>query len=479
LILRRKDRGMKLAVVDPRRTRLAQHADLHLAVRPGTDLALALALLGVVVREARIDGEFVASNTLGFEELAAAVEPLTPQWAAALTGVDATLIERLAREIAAAKNASGATGLAIEHAPTGVQACRAIEALWAVTGNVGRPGGIKLLGGAGADAFATQRELAPTPPPIDQDPVGAKQHPLFTRLLGEAQGVLLPRAILEDDPYPVRALGVFGANPALSAPDSIEMQRALERLDLLVVADPEWSETARLADVVLPAASFLERDSFIAMRGIGEVPAAVRAPGQAWPDTRIVFELARRLGLSRYFPWADRSEARKALAGARRPLDKARYRTPSGKIELASARIAEAGLAAVPTPVGLPDPDPEFPLLLVTGLRRPGYCNSQMRGAPLVEGRVGPPTLRLAPKTAESLGVTAGQRVRVETAHGALDVDAHLDRDLLAGIVVLPHCDAEANANLLTSTSGLDPLSGFPNLRSVPCRVSLAARRSG
>lgn len=471
LILRRKNHGMRFVVVDPRKTKLAQAADLHLAIRPGTDLALALAMLGVIVRESLYDAGFVKDQTIGFEELAAVVEPLTPEWAAPITGIDAATIDGLAREIAAAEGASVSTGLALEHSLNGVQTCRAVEALWTITGNVGRPGGMHLYGPAGAAAFEAYRTLEPVPPPVSESPVGAAEHPLFTRLLAEAQGNLLPRAILDDDPYPVRALLVFGANPALSAPDTAEMRRALERLDLLVVADPVLSETASMADVVLPVATFIERDSHIAMRGIGEVPAAVSPRGQSRPDWQIAFDLASRLGLERYFPWADRGAAQETLAAAPHRKERGRYLTPSGKIELASAQMGDVGLSPVPRPARVDTPPSDFPLLLVTGLRRPGYCNSQMRGAPLLEQRVGPPTAGLAAATARSLGVGDGQRVRIETEHGAVEVPARIHDDLIEGIVVLPHCVAEANANQLTSVATRDPVSGFPNLRSLACRV--------
>ncbi len=471
LILRRQKRGMRLVVIDPRATKLARAADLHVAIRPGTDLALALAMLGVIVRENLYDADFVAAQTEGFDELAETVRPLTPDWAARITGVDAATIEGLAREIAAADGASVSTGLALEHSLAGVQTCRATEALWSITGNVGRRGGMRLLGPSGSAAFESYRNLAPVPPPVADAPVGSAEHPLFTQLLSEAQGNLLPRAILDDDPYPVRALLVFGANPALSAPATPEMRRALERLDLLVVGDPVLSETAALADVVLPIATFIERDSHLAMRNIGDVPAAVSPPGESRPDWRIAFELARRLGLEEYFPWTDREEAQRALAGMVRPREKGRYLTPSGRIELSSGRLRDTGQPAVPQPVPQASPAADFPLLLVTGLRRPGYCNSQMRGAPLLEQRVGPPTAGLAVQTAKSLGVRQGQRVRVETVHGAVEVAASVESDLLEGIVVLPHCVAEANANQLTAVDERDPVSGFPNLRSLACRV--------
>jgi len=377
----------------------------------------------------------------------------------------------LAREIATADGASVSTGLALEHSLNGVQTCRAVDALWVITGNVYRSGGMRLMGGTGAGSFEAYRSLAPAPAAVVDAPIGAAEHPLYTELLAEAQGNLLPAAVLDDDPYPVRALLVFGANPALSAPATDEMRRALDKLELLVVAEPHLSETASMAHVVLPVATFAERDSHIAMRKIGEVPAAVPAPGEARPDWQIAFDLARKLGFEKYFPWSDRREAQKALASVRRPAEKGRYLTPSGRIELASARMRDAGLPAVPAPGSFPSPDDDHPLLLVTGLRRPAYCNSQMRGSPLLEQRVGPPTAGLAPETAKAIGVSDGQRVTLETAHGVVEVAASIDADLLDGIVVLPHCVAEANANQLTALVERDPVSGFPNLRSLPCRV--------
>ncbi len=477
VLLRRQRTGTRLVVVDPCRTRLAARADVHLPLRPGSDLALALGLLGVVVRE-RLYDEAAVAEAVGFEELADAVSPLDPEWAAERTGLHGGEIEALARAIAASGTACGHTGVAVEQSPTGLAACRAVHALWAITGNVGRPGGWALLPRLGVEAERAARSLEPTPPAVTEPAVGAAEHPLFAELVGEAQGNLFPRAILEDDPYPVRALVVVGANPLLSGPDTPLTRRALERLDLLVVADPFMTETAAMAHVLLPSATFLESDDYVAMRNVGDVEAVVPPRGEAWPDWKIAFELARRVGRGRHFPWATGAEARAAQVEAMRRMPRPsgeRFLTPSGRMELASARLREAGLPAVPSPVEREPAGEGFPLTLTTGARQPGFCNSQVRGVPMVEARVGPAVAEVGRATAAELGLEHGERVGLETEGGRLEIELYIRAGLRPGVVRIPHCMVEANANELSGLGDRDPATGFANLRAIPCRL----RRSG
>jgi len=473
VLLRRQRQGARLVVIDPVRTRLAAAADRHLQLRPGSDLSLALGLLGVIVREQLYDEEVVSSQTVGFEELAETVTPLDPAWAAERTGLEAGEIEALAREIAEASSTTGHTGVAMEQSVSGLQSCRAVHCLWALTGNVGRPGGWRLLPRMGTEAADTARSLAPRPPQVTEPAVGAAEHPVFADLLAEAQGNLFPRAILDDSPYPLRALIVIGANPALSGPDSEAVRRSFERLDMLVVADPMMSETAEMAHVVLPSATFLESDDYVAMRRVGDVAAVVDPAGEAWPDWKIVFELARHMELGRYFPWETAQAARDVQipAMSRIPAPVGQYPTPSGKIELASERLRAAGYTAVPTQVDVPQPSRRFPLVLTTGARRAGFCNSQVRGVRTVESRVGPTVAELSPRTMEELGIDPGQRVRLSTPHGELTVTVSASRDVRPGVVQLPHCMVEANANELSSIEVRDPITGFAELRNIPCRL--------
>ena len=422
VLLRKQRQGARLVVIDPYRTRLARAADTHLQLRPGTDLDLALGLLGVIIRERLYDEELVRVHTVGFEELAASVEPLDTAWAAERTGLEAQTIETLARELARSNSATGHTGVALEQSESGLQTCRAVHCLWALTGNVGNPGGWRLLPRMGTEAANAARSLEPRPADISEQPVGASEHPLFVELLGEAQGNLFPKAILDDDPHAVRALITIGANPALSGPGSQELRRAFERLDMLVVADPMMTETAEMAHVVLPSATFLEADDYVAMRNAGEVPAVATPRGEAWPDWKIVFELARHLDLGEHFPWETGHDARQAQAVVMRqmPRPEGQFPTPSGKIELASERLRRAGQPAVPGAVDRPGPNARFPLLLTTGARQPGFCNSQVRGVPVVESRVGAVAAEIASETARELGLEAGQTVRLSTAHGSI-----------------------------------------------------------
>jgi anaerobic selenocysteine-containing dehydrogenase len=235
------------------------------------------------------------------------------------------------------------------------------------------------------------------------------------------------------------------------------------------------TETAELADVVLPAATFLEGDDYIVMGDIGEVDPAIPPRGEAWPDWRIIFELARKMGLGRYFPWETGRDGRDAQYRAFRQMrvpQREGLATPSGKIELAASRLAELGVEPVPSTASVvTTSSEELPLTLVTGPRVAAFCNSQLRGIPLLEGRAGAPAVEVAPETAEALGVEGGGSARLQTRAGRLEVTVRVVPGLPRDLARIPHCRAELNANLLTDLEGGDPVSGFPNLRALPCSL--------
>jgi anaerobic selenocysteine-containing dehydrogenase len=467
-----------LVVVDPIRTELAERAQIHLQVRPGTDGALALALIHVLLDRGLVDRAEVESRTVGLSALARLAAEFPPQRAAAICAVESALVVRAAELLAAGRPTAIWDGLGVEHHDNGVQTVRAVAAVGALLGSTDAVGGNTLVDKPGPRFFDEPLPLLgrgmmpePVPPPPADVPIGQAEHPLFEVFTRQAQSLLFPQAILEDRPYPLRALILFGSNPLSTSPGAALLSRAYAELELLVVVDPFLSATAERADVVLPAATFAEAEGLVA-------PVA-----GARTDFRILSELAGALGLGSFFPASTLAEA---LSSPEKPLplDRPalvperqdalpRFPTLSGKLELASTLLERYGLDPLPR---WTEPEPtsaDFPLRLVSGPRTRAHINSQLHGVPSVALCAAPePEAELHPSLLEALGIAEGARVAVVSKHGRAFFRARPSDRIQRDSVLVPHGFAgEANVNQLTAADRRDPISGFPVLRSVPCRV--------
>jgi anaerobic selenocysteine-containing dehydrogenase len=483
-VLARKAEEGRLVVVDPVRTEMAAAAVEHLAVRPGTDGALALGMIQVLVSEGLVDRPLIERETVGFEALAGLARAWSPERTAAVTGVPAEQIVRTARLIATETPTAIWSGLGVEHHENGVQSVRAIAALEALCRRSGEPQiredltPVRVAHGP-LPALPHFRTPEPVPPPVRARPIGAEEYPLFELYNREAQGMLLARAILEDRPYPVRALVLVASNALVTFPGSAELARAADRLELLVSVDPFLSASGRRAHVVLPAATFAEAEGV--------------APPQheAWPDWKVVFALARAMGLGAWFPWKTWEEARSAprvavptgpepIPGFEEGSEPPRVGTGSGKIELASGLLARAGHAAVPewSPPSL-QPSRDFPLRLVTGARGRAYINSQFRQVARIRLLEPEPLLRVHPDVARAAGLSDGERVAVVSPVGRVQLRLAVTTDIRPDVAMMPAGWEEANANLLIDGERRDPISGFPAFRSGVCRLERVDTASG
>jgi anaerobic selenocysteine-containing dehydrogenase len=434
-----------LVVVDPVRTELARHATHHLQVRPGTDGALALGMLRVLIAEDRL-----AHQPAELPALRALVEPYTPEQVEALTSVPAAKVVQVARLLVDNAPAAIWEGLGVEHHDNGIQTVRAISALYSLCGGLERTGDPR-------PAELRSRTPAPMPPPPTTPAIGAAEFPVFAHYQRQAQAQRFPAAIEAGE---LSALVLVGSNTLVTSPDAPRLARALDTLELLVVIDPFLTESAEHADYVLPTTTFAERP-----------PLSVPPPGDVWPDDRVIFSLGRALGLD--FPWSTLAEAEAARgespAWAPPPLD-------ASTLELRSARLEAAGQPGLP--VWTPPADAtnsDYPLRVITGPRTRAFINSQLHHAPSVQSKMPQPLARLHPRTAEAHGLVAGARVRVRTRAGEAIYTVEVTDEVHPEVVVVPHgWGGEANANRLTDTAVLDPISGFPNLRSRACRLERA-----
>ena len=600
-------RGMKLVVVDPRRVGLANKADVWLQVRPGTDGALALGLIHLLIRERRFDADFVRDWTNGpwlvrddtghlltgadlgataadryvaaddrgglvlydaergaydgsarptltgthrvrvgdgrevacrpvFERLAGAAAAYEPGVVARITGVPAERVVAAARLLADHRPVSHYFHNGLVQHTNATQASRAIEILYALLGDFDRPGG-----------------NVPGPSPRVEDVSGraALAETMAARRLGRAERPIGPpatpgtvaaydlyRAILEGEPYPVRALVSFGANALLANGDTLRGRRALEELEFFAQVELVETPTSRYADVLLPAASWLEcsalkighRYPIDAMAHVQFRDAVVPPLHARRSDVAIIFDLAVRLGLGDVFwhgdveagyrhllgPTGLTPEALRALPHGtsvpRAPLGHRRYAdvdpatggprgfaTPTKKVELFGLRYARHGLPALPvyeepalSPVSRPDLAERFPLVL-TNAKRPQYLHSQHRGLASLRKTAPNPTAEIHPETAARFGVAAGEWIVVETPSGRVRTQAHVTDAILPGVVCCSHgwweacpelglpgfdpfSEAGANQNLLVLNDLHDPVSGGTPHRSTLCRIVGAGR---
>jgi anaerobic selenocysteine-containing dehydrogenase len=503
-VLDARRRGCKLIVVDPRRTAAAAAADIHVSLRPGTDPALALGLLNVILAERLYDADFVANWTTGFDLLAERVARYTPEAVAEITGVAAETIRAVARLYATTRPAYLDAGNALEHHSNAIQTLRAVMILRAISGNLDAPGGNVLLDRPPL-ADLTLRERRPA----GVKPLGADRYPIFLEYAGFVPGDALLDAILDEQPYGVKALIAGGGNPALTWPNTQRVSAALRKLDFLVVMDLHLTATAQLADLVLPAAYSLEKPQLVVRAGpYGAdrpqwhallAPAALPA-GERWPDWRFWAELGRRLGYGAFYPWADEVAAADALLApygvtvadlqahpSGLPIGTAHscggyrahgFATPTGKVELYSTALAAAGFDPLPaytepaeSPISAPALAAAFPLVLTAGRRSSAYTHSQHRQLPPLRRLDPEPRAEIHPATAQTYGVADGDCVEVASPRGAIRLKAAVTPDIHPGIVSLLHGWEEANANLLTDDRVCDPVLACPPLRAGLCRI--------
>ena len=488
-LVARKAEEKALVVVDPVRHESAALATEFLQVRPGTDGALALAMIHVVLEEKLYPAQFVADWTVGVEGLRALAAQFAPPQAEPLTGVPRDQIVRVARRLATEAPTCIWAGLGVEHHVSGVQTVRALSALETLCGRFVDPGSARAFLTPVTPDFESQPLPAlyrmttpePVPPPITARALGYDAYPLFEVYNREAQGNLWANAALTGKPYPIRALMLVASNGLVTGPDPALASRAAEKLELLVTVDSFLTASAQRSDFVLPAASFAEAPNVDAADARADATSLVAPQHQAWPDWKIVFELARAMGLGRYFPWQSFREALQAphvpwmIDGAHQPrpmpgVKSARFSTPSGKIEFHSSVLETFGFP--PLPEWTPPAErvtAQFPLRLVTGPRTAAFINSQFRDIPSVRSKCPEPVMLLHPATAASAGVSA--RARVVTPHGSAIVKVELTADVARDVAVLPAGWESLDVNRLLGPSALDAISGFPAFRAGVARV--------
>jgi anaerobic selenocysteine-containing dehydrogenase len=530
--------GKPLIVVDPRRTRTASQAALWLPIHPGTDAFLALALLNVMVTQGLYNTSFVEKWCDGFDSLAEIVAPYTPERTAGVTGVETGLVVEAARLYAKYSPAALISGRGIDQlGRQSALAHQALACLRAITGNVDLPGASHI--GEMPDFIPeVDLELSDRLP----EPQRRKQlngeywqlqsYPGYERVRQRTQitGQRLPmryltsahpnlvwKAMLEGQPYPIRALVVMGSNPLLTQADSRLIYRALKSLDLLVALEYFKTPTAMLADYILPIAGGLERPLFQTHAGIGNIAyggdRAVAPYYERQTDYYFWRELGCRLGQAEHWPWAGLQKAFAAILAPAQvtweqfceqglyfspsPYQKHErvavdggepvgFATPSCKVELQPEILAGLDLGQLTSSVQ--SINREHPLQLIVGARKQPYYASSYRQIAELRAAHPQPWAEMNPATAARLGVADASPVRVETERGQASFVAKL-AEMVEGVVSveygwwypeLPACEPDlggawiSNANLLTNADveTSDPRIGTWTYNGIPCRVT-------
>ncbi|MDD2444213.1 MAG: molybdopterin-dependent oxidoreductase [Desulfotomaculaceae bacterium] len=506
----------RVIAVDQMRCDIAGRADQWVGVRSGTDGALILGLLNVVINEELYDRGFVEKWTLGFAELSDYVQEFTPEKVESITWVPAATVTALAREIATTEGVSLRTYTGLEYTNSGVQNIRALYILWALTGNLDVPGGLYLTTPPGR---SVRREGFEAPDGVL--PIGAEKYPLFYELTGCAQYMEFPRAVLEEKPYPVKGLLINGSSTLTSYPQPEIFEKAYRSLDFMMVIDLAMTRDALFADVVLPSATYYEINSYQRYPDYVRLRKRVIEPvGQSKNCVMIMAELANRLGYGHLYPQSEEEVIEKAFAGnpallealqrnadgVKLPVAKRRYKkyelgllrkdkkpgfpTPSGKMEIASSLMAKHGYDALPIytepsegPLRDPELCREFPLVLNTGARIQSTFRSQHLNVPGLVKLQEKPLALLNPVDAAERGVSSGDRVAVSTRRGQVLFYADVTEKVLPGQAEVNMGGGnptqvedwrQANVNALADFSNRDPVSGFPVFKALLCQIEKA-----
>ncbi|MFN9772249.1 MAG: formate dehydrogenase subunit alpha [Burkholderiales bacterium] len=491
-------RGATLIVADPRRTELARHATHVLQFRADTDVAMLNAMLHVIVEEGLVDRAFVESRTEDYAAIVESVRACSPEVMGPVCGIDAATLRTVARAFARSRASMILWGMGVSQHVHGTDNARCLIALSLLTGQIGRPGtGLHPLRGQNNVQGASDAGLIPMMLPdyhrVDHAGAAAAIERLWGMPIDRRPGLTVVEIMHAAEAGTIRGMYIMGENPAMSDPDLAHARAALAKLEHLVVQDIFPTETAWLADVILPASAFAEKTGTFTNtdRIVQLARKTVEPPGQARQDLDIIVDMARRLGL----PWtyagpqdafAEMREAMDSIRG----IDWARleregavtYPCPSPEdpghpVVFVDRFPTDSGRARlVPAALRFADerPDADWPMVLITGRQlEHWHTGSMTRRATVLDAVEPEATASLNGRELARLGVAPGEPVRIESRRGGIVLAARRDDGIPDGTVFVPFAYAEAAANRLTNPA-LDPFGKIPELKYCAVRVAAA-----
>lgn len=487
--------GAKLVVMDPRRSELARHAHRYLQFKPDTDVALLNAMMHVIVSEKLVDQDFIASRTIGYAELEANVAEYSPEAMAPICGIDADTIRYVARLYATSKGSMILWGMGVSQHVHGTDNARCLIALSLMTGQIGRPGtGLHPLRGQNNVQGASDAGLIPMMLPdyqrVDNPAARAKFEQAWGATLDPKPGLTVVEIMDAIDAGQIRGMYIMGENPAMSDPDANHARAALARLSHLVVQDIFLTETAYLADVILPASAFPEKTGTFTNtdRLVQLGRQAIDPPGEAKQDLWIIQQMAKRLGL----PWN--------YGHVSEVFDEMRH-TMASIGGITWERLQQEGAVVYPCmnegDVGQPvvfteqfpreggrarfvpadiipadeRPDADYPMVLITGRQlEHWHTGSMTRRATVLDAIEPDPVALVHPLDLERLGLQPGQPVTIASRRGEVVLYARADDSSPVGAIFVPFCYYEAAINRLTNAA-LDPFGKIPEFKY--CAIKL------
>lgn len=504
-IMDARERGAYLIVIDPHFSETAAKADLWLQPRPETDTALGLAMLHVIIQNDLYDHDFVANWTTGFERLKAHVNDRTPEWGEGITRVPREEIVKAAEIYARTDPACICRCLAVDLDHDSLQFCRVTSLLAAITGNIDIPGGNILVSSRGEISQNTHDFIGNHL--VSKEDVslrrGYEQFPFLCSDLSPVPTAHMPtlwETVVTGEPYSIKAALIFGSNAVVSYSNSGRVQEALKKLDFLAVTDLFMTKTAELADIVLPASSWLERNNVISSFQTSYTHTIAQQKAVDLPEARsdvdIIIDLANRLGIGDKF-WEDETAmydyllepaglkleeliAKKRLFA---PLEYKQYekngfKTPSGKVEIYSSVFEKSGCEPLPiytepfqSPIKTPELAREYPLIMTSG-RRPFFRHTENRQNPLLREQCPNPPVRIHPQTAEKAGIGHGDSLIIETPTGSCKAVAELTEGLQPDVIqTMPGWPGEENVNNLIPWNEFSRGIGTVSMHSIMCRI--------
>lgn len=494
---REKNSG-KLIVIDVRRSAIARQADEFVPILPGTDGALAHGIARQLIEDDTISHSFINNFSIGFESYARYVQEFTPERVEKETGVPAAQVIRIARLIGGCRpKVSVYVGNGLEHHENGINNIRAIACLDGLLGNLDQVGGNFTAEKPGLRELTLYNEK----PLRHLDPIGADKYPVLYDFRQECHTMTAMDTILSGEPYPLKGMILGGANPVLTNPNSKKVIKALKELELFVVRDIFMSETAELADYILPGATFLEQSELHCHPIHHIISLSKKVVSFPDCDDEYTFwkKLSSRLGVENYFPWKDRDELNAWLLKDTgitiqnlqdhpegyefKPRRYQKYiedgfPTPSGKFEFVSNYLKQYGYPELPEyvpPTFLSSPNPEYPYILVTGARKVFYTHGRNRNFKRCRTAIPNPDIEINSIDADKLNVKTGDMVTVTSTVGSVDIPVKVveKSSIFPGVMQVTHGWKKSNINLLTHDDRNDPIDGFPLMKSVEIKITL------
>lgn len=493
-----KESGAKLIVADPRRIRLTGFAELWLAQKPGTDVALINGLMNVVLNEGLADKKFIATRTEDFKELEKVLPHYSPEAVEKITGVPADDIKRAARLFGQAERASIIYSMGITQHTTGVDNVLALANLAMMTGNIGREGtGVNPLRGQnnvqGACDVGCLPNVLSGYQKYTEDETRKKFEQAWACELPREAGMTLTEMFDAAARGDIKAMYILGENPVLSDPDITHIRKALESVEFLVVQDIFLTETAELADVVLPGVSFAEKDGTFTNteRRVQRVRKVIEPLPGARQDWQIISDVSVAFGYR--MSYSHPSEIMVEIASVTPAYGGIRYeRLENGGLQWPCPTVDHPGTPilhresftrgkgkfhAVEYKPPAEVTDKNYPLILTTGRILAQFHTRTMTGrAEGIDYVTSSKLVEINPADAEEYGVKDGEMIVVSTRRGKLKAKAKVTENIIPGTIFIPFHFADAAANLLTNPA-FDPIAKIPELKVAAARIESAARR--